>query len=106
MAIDVRMKDLITLARAAAEPYEPTPHSHWLRMEGAGRVVYVVRDAWADSCSVITLDERGATSIERFSRRYDAVAHALSLTSRYGAVPSGQRTQSGNVLPLYPPAGA
>jgi hypothetical protein len=106
MMQDVSLHDLIPIAKAAAHPSEASPHTKWLRMDGQEKVVYVIQDAWANTCSLLTVHSLGDTEVERFARPASAVARALGLTGRpRGAVPAVSRSDqaaANKVLYLFP----
>ncbi len=70
--------DLLLAVPAGRRQFEASPFDRWVRLEGGGTVVYVVRDAWGDGCSLLAISGR-MRQVTHFLHPPDAVAVATGL---------------------------
>jgi len=76
---DKQLYDLLAAAKGAEMPFEASPTGRWVRFEGAGNAVYVVRDAWGEGCTVLRTGSGGGPRSEHFLQPHQAVAFARRL---------------------------
>ena len=66
-------------------PFEASPTGRWVRFDGAGEGVYVVRDAFGDGCVVLSTESEGAATVNHFRDVREVVAFATALCRGRGA---------------------
>ncbi|MHB1416851.1 MAG: hypothetical protein ACYC1C_16515 [Chloroflexota bacterium] len=76
------MDTLMLAARATKLPCEASTSGTWVRFEGAGFGVYVIREAWTGSCRVVRISGNDNEELGRFANPEEAVAAVAQLMGR------------------------